>query len=261
MNGKIIIRYLKMSDFLTKINQLDAAINNQQVHKQTLEVREIISFVKHKNILPQAPESLGFLPNEVEQISRTLTFKQINQFKIINQLFNSLRQFLSVKYGIWSLPNLTTARLIKENLQIKHGLEIMAGNGYWSKALSQVGVSMTATDSFEWSKTSNTGRQTCQPIYNFDALMAIKKFTNVELIICSWAPNFTKSDLLVVKAWKKYNPNSHLLFIGEKRGVTNSPDFWYRMHFSQSSKLHQINQSFSSFDFINEQVFEIKHEI
>jgi hypothetical protein len=250
-----------MTDFLTKINQLDAAINRQQVHKQTLEVRQIISFVKHKNILPNAPKSLGFLPNEVEEINKTLTFNQIKQFKIINQLFNSLRQFLSVKYGIWSLPNLTTADLIKENLQIKNGLEIMAGNGYWSKALSQVGVNMIATDSFEWSKTSATGRQTCQPIYNFDALMAIKKFTNVELIICSWAPNFTKSDLLAVKTWERYNPNSHLLFIGEKNGATNSLEFWHKMHFSQSSELHQINQSFSSFDFINEQVFEIKHEI
>lgn len=250
-----------MTDFLKKIKQLDAEISDFRVHKQALKVEQIVLQTRQKEILKSAPKSIGFLPDEMEQILSQIDLKAKPNLKIINQLFNSLRQFLSINCGVWSLPNLTTARLIKDQLRIGSALEIMAGNAYWAKALSQAGIKTVATDSLEWSKTSKTGSRPIIPILDLNAAEAIKRFSDVDLVICSWAPNFDQSDLQVVKAWKEFNPTSHLLFIGEKNGVTNSPQFWQRMKFKNSYELKKINRSFTSFDFIDEQIFEIEHAI
>ncbi len=56
-----------------------------------------------------------------------------------NNLLNNFRSFLSREYGVWSLPNLETARLIKQEYHVKSSLEIMAGNAYWSKAFKSGG--------------------------------------------------------------------------------------------------------------------------
>lgn len=250
-----------MIDFLSKINQLDIEINNPQVHRQAGEVNAIISDIQKGKIIPKAPQLIGFLPDQMEEISNQLTASQVNKFKIINQLFNNLRQFLSVEYGVWSLPNLSTANLIKKELNVSTGLEIMAGNAYWSKALSQAGIKMIATDSLEWSRTSQTGLEPLMPVFDFDAEAAIKRYNYVDLVICSWAPNFGQSDEKAIISWKKYNPQSHFLFVGEKNGATNSHNFWRYQKFDHSPQLQRINQSFNSFDFINERIFEIAHEI
>ncbi|RHW54649.1 SAM-dependent methyltransferase [Lactobacillus bombicola] len=250
-----------MTEFLNKINQLDSEIDNQSVHEQVQIVNQMISFTRQKKIMPLAPKKLGFLPDEIEAICFQVAANKKKKVRIINQLLNSVRQFLSIKYGIWSLPNLATAKLIKDYFQIDQALEIMAGNACWAKALTEVGIETIATDSLEWAKTSLTGNNPYMAVKNYDAPKAIKKFATAQLIICSWAPNFTKSDLLAIKAWQKYNPQSHLLFIGEKNGATNSMAFWQEVKFNYSQKLDKINQSFKSYDFINEQIFEIKHEI
>ena len=251
-----------MTDFLSKINQLDARLIIESVHQQVEEINNIVATIRQKQVLKRAPEKLGFLPDIAEEICQKFNSRdQIEDFKTINQLLNNTRQFLAIKFGLWSIPNLETARVIKDQLKVNTGLEIMAGNGYWSKALSQVGVKMTVTDNLDWSRTSNTGAQAFVPVSNYDAARAVKQFSDVDLIICSWAPNFGNSDEKVVATWQKFNSATHLLFVGEKNGVTNSASFWQKEPFLHSKELRLINQTFTSFDFIDEQIFEIAHEI
>lgn len=250
-----------MTDYLKKINQLDAQFDNPLIHDQIKEVNQIDRYMKEKKILPTAPRRLGFYPNEVEKLESCIPRQQKGNIKVTNQLLNSMRQYLSINYGVWSLPNLETAKLIKEQFKISYVLEIMAGNAYWSKALTEVGLKTIATDSLEWSKTSRTGSQQATKVLNLSAPEAIRAFPDVQLVICAWAPNFDESDLSAIEAWQKYNPSSRLLFIGEKNGVTNSATFWHQIHFSHSPELQTVNHSFTSFDFIEEQIFEIKHEI
>lgn len=252
-----------MTDFLSKINQLDARLNIELVHQQVVEINNIVATIRQKQVLKKAPKKLGFLPDIAEEIcgNHFHSKDQLDDFKTINQLLNNTRQFLAIKFGLWSIPNLETAQTIKDQLKINKGLEIMAGNGYWSKALSQVGVKMTATDNLDWSRTSNTGAQAFVPVSNYDAARAVKQLSDVDLIICSWAPNFGNSDEKVVATWQKFNSATHLLFVGEKNGVTNSAAFWQKEPFIQTKKLKLINQTFTSFDFIDEQIFEIVHEI
>ncbi|MEB3365319.1 hypothetical protein SDC49_22550 [Lactobacillus sp. R2/2] len=156
------------------------------------------------------------MPDFAEEICINLPTRKVKQFQTVNQLINNLREFLAREFGIWSVPNLTTAELIKNKLNVKTGLEIMAGNAYWSKALAEVGVEMTATDNFEWSKTSKTGTNSFIRVQNLNAEKALSVINNVDLIICSWAPNFGQHDEKLVLNWRKSNFTNHLLFVGEK---------------------------------------------
>ena len=90
---------------------------------------------------------------------------------------------------------------------------------------------------------------------NLDALSAIKKHPEVDLIICSWAPNFGEDDVNILNLYRQLDYQPVLLFIGEKFGATNSTTFWQEAKTTTNKK---VNRSFRSFDFINEKVFEIK---
>lgn len=245
-----------MDNYLEKIKILDDEIAQPVVHRQAAQIQQIIKAVSEQKVLSKAPAKLGLLPDEAALIGRQSGKNQ--QVTIINHLFNSLRQYLSLHFGIWSLPNLEAASLIKQKWQVKKALEIMAGNAYWSKALAKAGVKVIATDSSEWAKTSLTGAQAMLPVKRFSAEGAIKIFPQADLILCSWAPNFGQADLKAITAWRRYNPQSHLLFIGEK-GVTNSAAFWQKVTFVHSQALHELNAAFTSFDFIDEKFFEVKN--
>ncbi|MDO4912265.1 MAG: SAM-dependent methyltransferase [Lactobacillus sp.] len=170
---------------------------------------------------------------------------------VAQNLISSFRQYLSLHYGIWSLPDLVKARALKKLFNLKQGLELMAGNAYWSKALSEVGVKMIATDNLRWSISSKTGSQPIFPVESLNALEALEKYQDVDFILVSWSPNFGKSDLELVNAWRKLANRPKLFFIGEKEGATNSPEFW------QEVKLERVPIDFPSFDFIDEEIFQV----
>lgn len=242
-----------MKNYQTKLNKLDKELNYLPLHRQVTTINQIIASLERKKILSKSPDELGFLPDSldimIENVGDNVKAQEANN------LLNNFRSFLSREYGIWSLPNLETARLIKEEYNIKSSLEIMAGNAYWSKALSEVGVKAIASDSFTWAKSSTTGENPIFKTENLDALEAIKAHPEVDLILCSWAPNFGDDDLAVLDFYRNLNTKPALLFIGEKDGATNSASFWQEADITTNPK---INLSFRSFDFINETVFKVK---
>lgn len=249
-----------MTKFLEKANKLDQEIDFSLTHEQVREMKEVDHYVSQGKPLPVAPKKIGLLPDEFEDILGTIGQDKRKQLTDLNNLFNNFRQYLSLKYGIWSIANLQTAKLIKEKFKVKTALEIMAGNAYWSRALEDSGVKTISTDSLEWAKTSKTGSTPFHQVIDLPAKQAIEKYNQVDLILCSWSPNFGRSDLDTVVSWQKYNKNSHLLFIGEQNGATNSPEFWSHHWFKKTHALGVINHSFPSFDFINERIFEINNE-
>lgn len=250
-----------MTKYLTKLTELDTQLHSSLVHEQIAEVKLIDAYVKSGQVIDKAPKMLGFLPDQFEEILEKIGSNKKKKLTVVNNLLNNFRQYLSLQYGIWSVPNLQTASLIKEALNVHSALEVMAGNAYWSEALSKVGVKTISTDSLEWAKTSSTGAKPFHQVIDLPADEAIKQYRNVDLVLCSWSPNFGTSDLETVNAWRKYNKNSHLLFIGEREGATNSPEFWSHSWFKKTAALAKINQSFRSFDFIDEQVFEIDEKL
>lgn len=242
-----------MKKYQNKLNKLDKELNYLPLHKQVIAINNIITHLEKGKILQKSPNSLGFLPDSLDiMIENTASSEKAQE---VNNLLNNFRSFLSREYGIWSLPNLETAKLIKQEYNVKSSLEIMAGNAYWSKALSEVGIKAIASDSFAWAKSSTTGESPIFETENLDALSAIKKHPEVDLIICSWAPNFGEDDVNILNLYRQLDHQPILLFIGEKFGATNSTTFWQEAKTTTNKK---VNRSFRSFDFINEKVFEIK---
>lgn len=245
-----------MTNYIDKLQHLDKQIKQPEIHAQVDEVLTIISAVAKGQVLKNAPQKLGFEPDQLEELEIEAGPDKKKAIKAINHLLNGVRQYLSLKFGIWSLPNLATAQLIKEKLHIHTALEVMAGNAYWSKALQEAGIKTIATDSLEWARTSKTGQSSFIPVENLTATEAVKKYTEVDLVLCSWSPNFGHSDLDLIKSWQA-NSHACLLFIGEKEGATNSPEFWLKTQFKSSPELNAINHSFASYDFIDEKFYEI----
>jgi len=144
-----------MRKYQNKLNKLDKELNYLPLHEQVIAINNIITNLENGKILQKSPNLLGFLPDSLDIMIENTGSKEKAQEA--NNLLNNFRSFLSREYGIWSLPNLETAKLIKQEYNVKSSLEIMAGNAYWSKALSEVGVKAIASDSFTWAKSSKTG--------------------------------------------------------------------------------------------------------
>lgn len=161
-----------MKKYQNKLNKLDKELNYLPLHEQVIAINNIITNLEKGKILQKSPNSLGFLPDSLDiMIENTASSEKAQE---ANNLLNNFRSFLSREYGIWSLPNLETAKLIKQEYNAKSSLEIMAGNAYWSKALSEVGIKAIASDSFAWAKSSTTGESPIFETENLDALSAIK---------------------------------------------------------------------------------------
>lgn len=246
-----------MTNFIKRLMDLDKQISDPQVHQQVLAVKQIDDAIRAKQVLTEAPIALGLLPDQLYDL-QVRYYNQKDNLNKINNLLNNVREYLSLTYGIWSLPNLTTAETLIQKFNAKNILELMAGNAYWSLALKQAGANVIATDSMRWSITSKTGAKPFIDVKKFDAVTALQTFKNIDTILVSWAPNFGDNDIKLINAWRQYNPQAHLFFIGEEKGSTNSPEFWQREEFNKSREIKEINQTFHSFDFIDEKFFEIK---
>ena len=122
-----------MKKYQNKLNKLDKELNYLPLHEQVIAINNIITHLEKGKILQKSPNSLGFLPDSLDiMIENTASSEKAQE---VNNLLNNFRSFLSREYGIWSLPNLETAKLIKQEYNVKSSLEIMAGNAYWSKSL------------------------------------------------------------------------------------------------------------------------------
>ncbi|CCI82569.1 hypothetical protein [Lactobacillus hominis] len=249
-----------MNNYQLKINKLAKIIQEPIINNQVKEINKIIETINQHDVLDRRPVDLGLAPNELDEIQRKNFQSKRVAIEQINNLLNNFRSFLSRYYGIWSLPNLETVHLLKSEFDLKKGLEIMAGNAYWSKALTQANVKMIASDSFTWAQGSKTGQNNFYPTQKLDAISSIEKYDDVDFIMCAWAPNFGDSDCQVLDTYRKCCDlkQTKLFFVGEKNGATNTAQFWQKAHQIKSKKLLKVNQSFKSFDFIDEKIFEIK---
>lgn len=247
-----------MENFVNKLVKLDKSVKVASVHQQVLEVEEIIAKINKKKVLTTRPSKLEIMPDKFEELSTELSESQIEELRVLNKLLNNFRIYLSRRYGIWSVPNLTTTSRLKQEFNVKSALEIMAGNGYWSLALNEVGVKTVATDSLQWAKTSQTGSNSFYPVEKLSAQQAIEKYSNVDLILCSWAPNFGTEDYAILQTYRKYcDSRTKLFFIGEKNGATNTNLFWQAAKIVDRKKIKRVNQTFQSFDFIDEKFYGI----
>lgn len=107
-------------------------------------------------------------------------------------------------------------------------LEIMAGSGAFTHALSQCGVDVIATDDKSWSDPrSKWFASPWTEVEQLDCLQAISKYgADRQIIICSW-PYMDDSAYHALLEMRKVNPGAVLLYIGEwECGATASQNFF-----------------------------------
>lgn len=107
-------------------------------------------------------------------------------------------------------------------------LEIMAGSGALTYALSQCGVDAIATDDKSWSDPcSKWFASPWTEVEQLDCLQAIQKYgADRQIIICSW-PYMDDSAYHALLEMRKVNPDALLLYIGEwECGATASQNFF-----------------------------------
>lgn len=243
-----------MNSYLATLARVAQGI--PELEAQAAEIKGLVACVAAKKVLPKAPQPLGLLPDQREKLGQHYGQQRIAQ---ADSLLNNLRSFLSWRFGLWSVPNLKTAQLLKDYYHVETVLEVMAGNAYWSKALQAVGCQVVATDSLEWAKTSETGALSFVPVKRLAAAEAVAQYgPQADLLLCVWAPNFNASDCQLVAAWRKLTSRPVLVFVGERDGATNSPRFWQNVPLQSSAGLRKINASFASFDFIDEKIFQVQ---
>lgn len=247
-----------MTNFRKQLINIDKKLNIPLLHDQVQEVVNILEILDKKEVLMRAPRPIGLMPDEYDELFWNLNKSERILLKQADNLLNNFRSFLSRAYGLWSLANLETAQVIKDQYQVKTSLEVMAGNSYWSAAFNQLGIKAISTDSMSWARTSKTGTQGFYQTERLSAGDAIEKYPDADLVLCCWAPNFGRGDLEVLQAFRKYNHQGHLLFIGEKDGATNTQEFWENAKIINSSAEKVVNQTFPNFDFIDEKIYEIR---
>ncbi len=105
-------------------------------------------------------------------------------------------------------------------------LEVMAGTGYLSYALSKYGCNIKATDDFSWSsRFSNVNRFI--NVENLDCVEAIKKYgKDVKFIICSW-PYMDDNAYRSLITMREINPKCRMIYIGEDMGGCTANDKFF----------------------------------
>lgn len=125
-------------------------------------------------------------------------------------------------------------------------LEIMAGSGALSYALSKCGVDIIATDDKSWSNPScNWFSSQWTEVERMDCLQAIQKYgKDRPIIICSW-PYVDDNAYHSLLKMRKVNSNAVMIFIGEiGRGTTANDNFFHAMNTVEDESFYTAVQNF-----------------
>ena len=255
-----IAQMLKYRDQFAAYPQVKFLINN------VIESDHLIK----QGLLPQdLPELM--LPDDIQD----QIFKDINgRFKpgdpkgdqLWNELSDALpkldkqlrsfRDYLESQYGMLAYISAPFIKDLADSIGDSPVLEVMAGNGYISKGLNDLGVKVFPTDSLEWVDENQTGKHQLIPVEKLDALAAIAKYqSQVKYVIMSWSPDKQTIDVDVLNAIRKADNDLELIVIGEKNGATDSKAFWQQAHFIKPETAKQLNRHHQPFDLIKDQIY------
>lgn len=121
-------------------------------------------------------------------------------------------------FGMWALIDMQWTSRLAEWIGDRTVLEVMAGNGWLSKALTLHGIRCIATDS----RREKWPTKPVFPIRKIPAIKAVKQI-RADIMIVSWPP-YECSEIVEVCKWRGTRP---MIYIGEGKGGCNAPDeFW-----------------------------------
>ena len=276
MNQEELIRF-GTGRQLAEIDYLSELLSYQSLFKEIQSVSALIHQVQ------QAIQAInsGYLPDQLPQLAITdamiadVQNNVLNKFPnqpskgnalwgqmaealgnidfLVRHLRDALIEYFSM-YGFVSTPFVQDLSDYTAGYPV---LELMAGHGYLSAGLRacQPKQTIIATDNKSWRHQPGvTLRQPVTKVKKMSALSALANYgDSVAVILMSWAPDTSEDDWEVLHAIRTQYRNKKFLVIGEENGATNSKAFW-----SEAKLKPLLNTHHQSFDFINEQVFEVE---
>lgn len=136
---------------------------------------------------------------------------------------NAMKDYMArdtcISHGMWAIVEKLWVRELSKWIGNRSCLEVMAGAGWLSKALSEENIDIDATDNYLWQKDVNR----VFTVKNRSALEAVKDSQH-DILIISWPPYESHDIIDVCKAWGASRP---IVYIGEGRGGCNAPDEFF----------------------------------
>jgi hypothetical protein len=128
-----------------------------------------------------------------------------------------------IKKGMFALVTWSWVTPFAKWIGNKKCLEVMAGRGWLSLALHSLGVDITATDDYSWSKERKWDEPVTE-VEELDAIKAVEKYgKDIDLLIISW-PYMDDNAYKTITALHKINPNALIVYIGEGCGGCTADD-------------------------------------
>ncbi|WP_268913392.1 SAM-dependent methyltransferase [Lentilactobacillus sp. SPB1-3] len=179
-----------------------------------------------------------------------------NELPKADKLLRSYRDYLEETYGMWAYISAPFVKAIADYVGDAAVLEVMAGNGYISRGLQNLGRTVYPTDSLAWETENQTGNHQVIDVEKLDAISAIQKYSDkVKYVIMSWSPDKDTIDMKILNEIRNANHNLTLIVIGEKNGATNSTEFWQQANFIDQPAANKLNEHHQPFDLIKDQVY------
>lgn len=128
-------------------------------------------------------------------------------------------------------------------------LEVFSGCGSLAKCLKDKGIDIKATDNFEWKDKWNA---LWYDVEELDAIGAIERYNDVDIILMSWAPLNSDIDYKSLEKMREVNPNAVMLILGEFGGCTNSQKFVDSLNEIEDEIVTEINRAYISWPFVHD---------
>lgn len=140
-------------------------------------------------------------------------------------------------------------------------LELMAGRGWLSYALSLKDINIIATDNFSWHKYHTKWNDTLVDIEKIDALKAVEKYgSQVDVVIISW-PYKGNETFNSLKKLNLLNPDALFVFIGEPNPyVCADEEFLNNFELINDDQFKVVQRNFQSWEGFKDQIYLGKYK-
>lgn len=163
----------------------------------------------------------------------------------------------------FSFINNDYAEQMANFLKGKKVLEVMSGNGFFSRMLKEKGVDLISTDLYVGNDNPyGLVKVLDKDIERIDAIEAVEKYgKEVDYLIMSWPPYNKPIGSQVVKKIKEVCPNVKIIYIGETEGGCTADDYFFEITERVNDEAFEpVKYSYESWHFVHDypQLLKVK---
>ena len=187
--------------------------------RKTVDTTTYLEHIKNGTVPPEPPRVASSRGNTY------LTGSSMESYKYRDEC---------IARGLWTVIDRVWTAKLAGWIGNRTVLEIMAGAGWIAKALTELGINVTATDDFSWSD-QHSKMELVFPVQKKDAAVACLH-SNADILLVSWAPY---GDEAICRACEVWGSDRPIIYIGESEGGCNAPDEFFE-HFKELTDAPEI---------------------